>query len=119
MYVKATTGKIVVLSNKGLLFDVLQQNTHIVAHYFDLRTQSYFKGVMAPVFNVNTYWYRQDFAKSRGMIHWHGICWRTDKDPHQLLFEAVQKGWSDKKCAEKSSNWAEKNIGMTGMHPAG
>ena len=81
MYVKATTGKIVDISNKSLLFDVLQQNTHIVAHYFDLRTQSYFHEVMAPVFNVNTYWYRQEFAKSRGMVHWHGLCWRTDKEP--------------------------------------
>ena len=119
MYVKATTGKFVDLSNKGLLFDVLQQNTHIVAHYFDLRTQSYFNEVMAPIFNVNAYWYRQEFAKSRGMVHWHGLCWRADKEPHQLLFEAVQKGLSDEKCAEKLSNWAEENIGMTGMHPAG
>ena len=66
MYVKATTGKIVDLSNKSLLFDVLQQNTHIVAHYFDLRTQSYFHEVF---FNVNAYWDRQEFAKSRGMVH--------------------------------------------------
>ena len=52
------------LQDKNVLLQVLQQHTHIqhthiVAEYFDLRNQSYFKEVMGPVFGVNTYWYRQ------------------------------------------------------------
>ena len=27
------------------------------------------KTVMSPVFGVETFWYRQEFAKSRGMVH--------------------------------------------------
>ena len=119
MYIEATTGKPVDLSDRNQLFQALQHNTHIVAKYFDLRTQSYFKEVMSPVFNVNAYWYRQEFAKSRGMVHWHGLCWRSDKQPHQLLFEAVQNGLSDDNCANRLAQWAEKNIGMTALHPAG
>ena len=119
LYSEAATGKAVDLSDRSALFDCLQQNTHIVAHYFDIRTQSYFKDVLAPVFDVNAYWYRQEFAKSRGMVHWHGLCWRSDKQPHQLLFEAVQNGLSDDNCAERLSQWAAENIGLTALHPAG
>jgi hypothetical protein len=41
------------------LFDALKKNTHIVAQYFDLRTQSYLKNVMSPVFSVSSpgVWY--------------------------------------------------------------
>ena len=57
MYTQSTTGKAVDTANRTELFQALQQNTHIVAHYFDLRTQSYFKNVMTLFFNVNAYWY--------------------------------------------------------------
>ena len=119
LYTQSSTGKAVDTSNRTELFEALQQNTHIVAHYNDLRTQSYFKNVMAPVFNVNAYWYRQEFAKSRGMVHWHGLCWRSDKQPHQLLFDAVKSGLSEDDGAEKLAQWAESNCGITAMHPAG
>ena len=73
----------------------------------------------APVFDVNAYWYRPEFAKSRGMVHWHGLCWHSDKQPHQLLFEAVQYDLSDDNCAERLSEWAKENIGLTALHLAG
>jgi hypothetical protein len=46
-------------SNRSDLFDALKKNTHIVAQYFDLRTQSYLKNVMSPVFSVSSpgVWY--------------------------------------------------------------
>ena len=53
------------------------------------------------------------------MVHWHGLCWRSDKQPHQLLFEAMQNGLSDDNCAERLSEWAKKNIGLTALYPAG
>ena len=63
-----------------------------MSHYFDLHTKSYFQKVMRPAFGVSAYWYRQEFAKSRGMIHWHGLCWRQDKEPHNLFHEAIKSG---------------------------
>ena len=77
LYTKQSTGQDVDLQNRSTLFTALQQNSHIVGHYFQLRTEDYFEKVMGPVFGVNAYWYRQEFAKSRGMIHWHGLCWRS------------------------------------------
>ena len=72
---------------------------------------------MGPVFGADTYWYRQEFAKTRGMIHWHGLCWRSDTQVHLLLFEAVNDGLSNAKYAEKVK--AVSAFGMTASHPAG
>ena len=47
-------------------FKDVQENTHVVVSYFDLRTQSYHEKVLNPVFGVSDYWYRYEFAKSRG-----------------------------------------------------
>lgn len=62
IYTFETTGEKVDLSNRNVLFSALQANTHVVAHYFEQITKNYFQEVMAPVFNVDTYWYRQEFA---------------------------------------------------------
>ncbi len=62
---------------------------------------------MGPVFGVDTYWYRQEFAKSNGMVHCYGLCWRKDQQPHILLDEATKQGLSDDDCALTLSNWAE------------
>lgn len=119
IYISQTTGSSVDLNDKNILFKTLQENTHIVGQYFDLRTQSYFKNVMGPVFGVDSYWYRQEFAKSRGMVHWHGLCWRSDREPHDLLHQAITAGLSEEECADKLSLWASENFGLTANHPAG
>ena len=112
IYLKQANGTDIDLNNKTQIFNAVQQNSHIVAKYFDLRTHSYFKTVMGPLFGVNTYWYRQEFAKSRGMVHWHGLCWREDREPHNLLYEAVQNGLSEPECAKKLSEWASQQLGI-------
>ena len=40
-YIYESSGKEIDFSNHSDLFDALQRNTHIIAQYFDLRTQSY------------------------------------------------------------------------------
>ena len=119
MYVYEITGSEPDLENRSTLFSVLQENTHIVAHYFDLRTHCYFSEVMKKVFGVESFWYRQEFAKSRGMVHWHGLCWRSDRQPHNLLNEALNIGLSESDAADKLSQWAQNNFAMTASHPAG
>ena len=80
------------LDDHNQMLTAVQENSHIVAGFFDHRTQNYFTKVMAPVVEVDTYWYRQEFAKSRDMIHWHGLCWRYDHEPHSLLHEGFSQG---------------------------
>lgn len=70
-YIESATGK--TIETKGDLYEAIQQNSHLVTHYFDLRTRSYFKHIMANLFGIKSYWYRYEFTPSRGMIHWHGM----------------------------------------------
>ncbi|KAH3778534.1 hypothetical protein DPMN_179999 [Dreissena polymorpha] len=74
---------------------------------------------MKTAFKIDTFWYRYEFAKSRGMIHFHGLCWRSDREPHNLLHEALKNGLDEDVCASKLSEWAQQNFAMTAMHPAG
>jgi hypothetical protein len=37
--------------------------------------------------------------KSMGMVHWYGLCWRSDREPHNLLHNAIEDGLSDPDCA--------------------
>ena len=90
-----------------------------MSHYFDLCTKIYFEKVMHPAFGVSAYWYRQEFAKSRGMIHWHELCWRQDKEPHNQLQEAIKSGLAEADCAKVISDWAKSSFGMSVSHPAG
>jgi hypothetical protein len=53
------------------------------------------------------------------MIHWHGLCWRSDREPHNLIHNALQKGLSDDECAACLTDWAKSIFGMTACHPAG
>ena len=87
IYLKQTSGEDLDPNDKNTYFQILQKNTHRVAKYFDLRTLSYFKHVMGPLFGVNSHWYRQEFAKSKCMVHWHGLCCCKDREPHNLLYE--------------------------------
>ena len=47
------------------------------------------------------------------------MAWRSDREPHNLLYEVVQKGLSDGECAEELSRWAKAVFGLTACHPAG
>ena len=100
------------------LFAVLQRNTHVVSHYFDLRTQSFFANVMGPALSFDTFWYREEFAKSRGMIHWHGLYWRSDIEPHNLLHEAISRGFPLQDSEIELSKWVKSIFGMAASHPA-
>ncbi|XP_078350740.1 uncharacterized protein LOC144635515 [Oculina patagonica] len=119
-YILQTTGEEVNLAeDSNARFKAVQENTHVVVKYFDLRTHSYHEKVLKPVFGVCDYWYRYEFAKSRGQIHWHQLSWREDRQPHQLLQEAREDGCEDDEYAARLCQWAEENFAMTALHPAG
>ena len=119
-YILQSTGEEVNLAeDSNARFKAVQENTHVVVSYFDLRTQAYHEKVLKPVFGVSDYWYRYEFAKSRGQIHWHQLSWRDDRQPHQLLHEAREDNCSETEYAARLSQWADENFAMTALHPAG
>ena len=97
----------------------MQENTHVVVNYFDLRTQSYHEKGLKPVFGVSDYWYQYDFAKSRGQIHWYQLSWREDIQPHQLLHQAHEDDGDENEFASIPNQWTNENLAMTAMPKAG
>ena len=102
-YILQSSGEEVNLAeNSNARFKAIQENTHVVVSYFDLRTQSYHDlKVLKAVFGVSDYWYRYEFARSRGEIHWHQLSWREDRQPHQLLHEAREEGCDENEYAAR------------------
>ena len=119
-YILQTTGEEVNLAeDSDARFKAVQENTHVVVSYFDLRTQAYHEKALKPVFGVSDYWYRYEFAKFRGQIHWHQLSWREDRQPHQLLHEAREDGCEEEEYAARLSQWADETFAITALHPAG
>ena len=52
---------------------IVLQNLHIVTLYFQARTINFYNTVGVELFNADDYWFRFEFAKSRGQIHSHGV----------------------------------------------
>ena len=88
----------------------------LVQEFFQTRLEMYIKEVLAPVFGVKHYWYRLEFAKSRGQIHFHMFAISADKQPHRLLHE--MKGSGDQEKAGALAAWAWGSLSLTAMHPA-
>ena len=68
----------------------------LVQQFFQVRLDIYIKEVWIPVFGVKHYWYRFEFAKSRGRIHFHMFAINEDKQPHRLL-HAMKNGGAQEK----------------------
>ena len=114
-YILLSTGKEVNLAeDSNACYKAVQENTYSIVKYFDLPSQSYHDKVLKPVFGVSDYWYRYEFAKSRGQIHWHQLSWREDRQPHEVLNQARED-----ECAAKLNQWVNENLAMTALHPAG
>jgi hypothetical protein len=58
IFMKLAEKKLISLTAQTCLM-LFKKNTHIVAQYFDLITQSYFKNVMSPAFGVSAYWHNK------------------------------------------------------------
>lgn len=49
----------------------------------------------------------------------HGLCWRSNREPHNFLHDAVINGLSVDECASGLGEWAAHHFGMTAFHHAG
>ncbi|EDO33521.1 predicted protein [Nematostella vectensis] len=118
-YILETTGETVnLLEDSNARFKAVQENTHLVVSYFDMHTRSYHENVVRPVFGVSDYWYRYEFAESRSQIHWHQLSWREDRQPHELLHQAVQEECQKPEKVRRLNEWVEDNFAISASNPA-
>ena len=52
---------------------MLRKYTVTTNQFFTVRTRSWFKLVLQQGLHITDYWYRFEFAKSRGAIHFHAL----------------------------------------------
>ena len=76
----------------------------------------YLTAVLTPVFGVHHYWYRFEFAKSRGQIHFHLCAVCADKLPRRLLHK--MEGGESKEVAGALAKWAWGTLSLTALRPA-
>ncbi|XP_066913356.1 uncharacterized protein [Clytia hemisphaerica] len=104
------------------------QNLHIATLYFESRTINYYNTVAKELFDLTDYWFRFEFAKSRGQIHSHGLIFAEThaKNIEQAL--DINGPSSDQEKAQALYRWLqtheEDSIGIfspgfVSMHPAG
>ena len=84
--------------------------------FFQQRLELYIKYVLIPVFGARRYWYRYEFAKSRGQINFHMCAICGDEQPHRLLHEL--RGGGAQEAADALASWAWGSLALTATHPA-
>jgi hypothetical protein len=68
-------------------------NAHMVTHYFAARVEDYLSHVLTPEFGLDDYWYRCEFAPSRGAIHIHLYGWDKILDNLAELLDPVVEAY--------------------------
>ena len=66
--------------------------------------------------SVSDYYLRYEFAKSRGMIHFHMLVWRQDSRPHGIFQESLKDPGGEGDITSVLAEWFSE-IGMTATHP--
>jgi hypothetical protein len=103
---------------------------NIVNDVFVLRTKAWFEIVLGDGLGITDYWYRFEFAKSRGAIHFHALLWGPLSEVmNGFLNKAVTRCFAgdelgtvqaERDAAVSMSAACETHfVGITAEHPAG
>ena len=99
---------------------VVKQYSNVVCQFFHMKTESFIKDVLEPVYGVVDYYLRYEYAESRGQIHFHMLGYRMDGKPHGMLQQGVARGgqMDRAKWEVEVGKWFE-DLGFTCQHPGG
>ena len=95
----------------------MQGYSILAQQFIQVRRDLYIKEVSIPVFGAKRYWYRFEFDKSRGQIHFRMFSICADKQPYRLLHE-IKNGDAQEK-ADALAKWARGSLSLTAMRPSG
>jgi hypothetical protein len=110
------------------LRNIINKNSVTINDFFVLRTHAWFKLVLMEAVGIDNYWYRFEFAKSRGAIHFHALVYSQLKSQqlHTLLnrlliltnMEAIEE--TESVIAQEVSGFLSSQlVPITALHPAG
>ena len=121
-------GESVPVKYNALLRNILRKYTSFVNVYFTIRTRAWFTIVLKGGLGITDYWYRFEFAKSRGAIHFHSLIYATDvaNDIHSKLNRCLTaanfaslEDIEDEVAVEIAEYLRSRFISITALHPAG
>jgi hypothetical protein len=86
----------------------------VIQDYFQQRVKLWLDLVGKPIYGIQHYWVRYEFAPNRGQIHAHLIAISSDND---VLYDAAHHVYKmddgEKLRAEILVQWAEGHFGLT------
>lgn len=78
---------------------------HIVVNYFDARTCNFFRTVLKELFQADDWWFRYEFAMSRGFIHFHSLIYSKDHATNVTC--ALRNGTNRAKVLQQSNETSQ------------
>lgn len=82
----------------------------VVQEYFQLRVQHWLDTVGKEVFGIKSYWYRFEFAPSRGQIHVHMLAHATTTEVMEMFYRLRN---DKKEQAKFLQEWVRKSFNMS------
>lgn len=126
-----STGEVVDLrTNFSRAYTAVNEYAVIVVQFFQLRMEAYCETILKEQLGIHHYWFRYEFAKSRGQIHWHLFGIRGDREPSLRLHQAKQElgaavegggmtqADADQELARRLASWCHDALELTATHPA-
>ena len=88
-------------SDPAFKHKIITKNLHIITNYFQARTHNFFVTVGKELYLWDDLWFRFEFAKQRGEIHFHGLMW---SDKHSsIIEEALRPLLSDRAATSEAA----------------
>jgi hypothetical protein len=98
----------------GNLIQLCNEYSIVIQDYFQQRVKLWLDLVGKPIYGIQHYWVRYEFAPNRGQIHTHLIAISSDND---VLYDAAHHAYKmddgEKLRAEILAQWAEGRFGLT------
>ena len=93
---------------------LLNECSLVVQEHFQLRVETWLKCVGKPVFGIDHYWVRFEFAPGRGQIHAHLLAVSNHMEVYEGCYQDLQDpSDGEEKRALRLAKWASTRYGMT------
>lgn len=95
------------------LVQLVNENALVIQEYFQKRFEVWMETVGKPVFGINHYWARYEFAPGRGQIHVHLLAISQDQDVVGELSYHLLKKEGEEARTELLADYARRRFGLT------
>jgi len=99
------------------LSQYVNQYSIVIQEFFQKRVLAWLDTVGRNVFKIKHYWVRYEFAPGRGQIHAHLLAIPDNHQIYELCYADYQLPNGAMRRANRLSQWAQENLGLTASVP--